>query len=282
MVKGFKMRKKFKYYKSFFALVLTIIGLLGYLTADKQESMKGSFTESFHTDNYYEVVDKSNIDAWYFPKVYTSPVGDIAEVEYSKLDGLGRTGEVKATITYDMIKNSEGTREKWEDGYRPSGWYIYKWKSNGNLATEKEYRENKKQIEAIPNNKEVEVDLGGKRVYRGWFYNASHLLADSLGGRAFRNNVITGTRMQNVGRNDRKGGMQYIEEKVRKHILDNPDVVVYYQATPVYLTEDNLVPVMVQVKALSSDGVIDETVITYNEIKNFSINYKTGEFSKVE
>lgn len=282
MVKEFKVRKKFKYYKSFFALVFAIIGLFGYLTASKQESMKGSFTESFHTDEYYEVVDKSNIDAWYFPKVYTSPVGDIAEVEYSELDELGRTGEVKATITYDMIKNSEGTREKWEDGYRPSGWYVYKWKSNGNLATEKEYIENKKRIEAISNNKEVEVDLGGGKVYRGWFYNASHLLADSLGGRAFRNNVVTGTRMQNVGRNDRKGGMQYIEEKVRKHISDNPDVVVYYQATPVYLKEDNLVPVMVQVKALSSDGIIDETVVTYNEIKNFSINYKTGEFSKVE
>jgi len=52
-------------------------------------------------------------------------------------------------------------------------------------------------------------------------------------------------------------------------------VKLYYQATP-YYRGDELIPRTVEVKALTSDGAINETVITYNTAKGYTIDYRTG------
>ncbi|MGV3082680.1 DNA/RNA non-specific endonuclease, partial [Streptococcus dysgalactiae] len=93
--------------------------------------------------------------------------------------------------------------------------------------------------------------------------------------RPYRNNLITGTRTQNVGNNDRKGGMQYIENKVLTYINQNPSVHVYYKAEPVYVGTE-LVPRYVVVSALSSDGIIDEKVRVFNTANGFTIDYQNG------
>ena len=112
--------------------------------------------------------------------------------------------------------------------------------------------------------------------YDGWFYNRSHLIADSLGGVAESYNAITGTRMQNVGNRSNTGGMQYIERKCVDYLKKHRSVKLYYQVTP-YYRDDELIPRTVEVRALTSDGAIDEKVITYNTAKGFTIDYHTGE-----
>jgi DNA-entry nuclease len=71
--------------------------------------------------------------------------------------------------------------------------------------------------------------------YTGYFWNRSHLIADSLGGHAVRRNLVTGTRMQNVGsQRDRDGGMAYCETKVRNWLYKHHTGSVYYRAEPIY------------------------------------------------
>jgi len=63
------------------------------------------------------------------------------------------------------------------------------------------------------------------KIYNGYFYNRSHLIADSLGGRSYKYNVVTGTRQQNVGNNG-DGGMQSIEKK-EKQLKSGPEWALY-------------------------------------------------------
>lgn len=81
-------------------------------------------------------------------------------------------------------------------------------------------------------------------------WNRSHLIADSLGGRAFRRNLIKGTRMQNVGANDGKGGMAYTERKVVNYLYKHQKASVYYSAKPIY-KDNELIPrsVIVDIKS---------------------------------
>lgn len=179
-------------------------------------------------------------------------VFNVGEYKYADLDQLGRSGVAEAIIGIDAINASAGTREEFEKGSNPSGW---------------------------GHNAKVSVKMTNGKTYNGYAFNRSHLIADSLGGRAYRNNLITGSRMQNVGANDLKGGMQYIERKVLDHVKDNPSVSVWYRVTPIY-EANNLVPIAVIVDAVSNDGFINERVITYNVLPGYTINYQTGEFSK--
>lgn len=174
-----------------------------------------------------------------------------------------------------MIDMSAGSREKWENDYNPSGWFSYQFKADGRAATENDYKHSPRQVKRIPNNQEVSIVLSNGKVRHGYLFDRSHLIADSLGGRPYRNNLITGTRTQNVGNNDRKGGMQYIENKVLTYINQNPSVHVYYKAEPVYVGTE-LVPRYVVVSALSSDGVIDEKVRVFNTANGFTIDYQNG------
>ena len=104
------------------------------------------------------------------------------------------------------------------------------------------------------------------------------MIANSLGGNAKRENVITGTRTQNVGEID--GGMRYTEKKAQQWLETHSDGgVLYYQVTPYYHKKE-LIPRYVIVSMKSSDGEIDEVVVVYNTANGYEINYNDGTFKK--
>ncbi|EFY02227.1 DNA/RNA non-specific endonuclease [Streptococcus dysgalactiae subsp. dysgalactiae] len=237
--------------------------------------------------DYYVIEGKSAIQKEAFPQLKTTTEKvykksgrstkrvTVSDLQYADLDGYNRSGVAYGIITKDMIDMSAGSREKWENDYNPSGWFSYKFKADGRAATDNDYKHSPRQVKRIPNNQEVSIILSNGKVRHGYLFDRSHLIADSLGGRPYRNNLITGTRTQNVGNNDRKGGMQYIENKVLTYINQNPSVHVYYKAEPVYVGTE-LVPRYVVVSALSSDGVIDEKVRVFNTANGFTIDYQNG------
>ena len=192
-------------------------------------------------DDYYLVAGSSGLD----PKTFNQT----SNFAYSEKDELGRSGQARATITSKDVFDSLGHRDEFEKGDNPSG---------------------------FPEKNFIAKVQTTNGLYKGWFYNRSHLIADSLGGDAKSYNAITGTRMQNVGNRKNTGGMQYIERKCVDYLKKHRSVKLYYQATP-YYRGDELIPRTVEVKALTSDGAINETVITYNTAKGFTIDYHTGE-----
>ena len=169
-------------------------------------------------------------------------------IKYSKLDKYGRTRRAVGNITYKMVRASAGWRQEFEEGSDPSGW---------------------------GENRIVKIKLYNGKYYKGFLWNRSHLIADSLGGRAFRRNLITGTRMQNVGANNGSGGMAYTERKVVNYLYRHHNASVFYSANPVYKGKE-LVPRSVIVDIKSSDGKLNERVIVYNAAKGFKINYRKG------
>ncbi len=170
------------------------------------------------------------------------------KIKYSKLDKYGRTKRAVGNITYAMVKRSAGSREEFSEGSDPAGWGV---------------------------NRIVKIKLYNGRYYRGYLFNRSHLIADSLGGRAIRKNLITGTRTQNVGANDGTGGMAYTERKVVSYLYKHHKVSVYYSARPVYKGRE-LIPRSVIVDIRSSDKKLNERVIVYNAAKGHKIDYKKG------
>lgn len=180
--------------------------------------------------------------------------GECGSVSYSDLDSLGRSGKAKGCITKAMLDKSR-SQDRADvcklSSISPSGW------------PEK--------------NSKVEVNLGGGKVYHGYMYNRSHLIAYSLGGSCDQPNLVTGTRAQNVGKNDGKGGMAYTEEKTRNWLDDNADGKVYYEATPVYVGNE-IVPRSVYVDVKSNDESIDEEVEVFNVAPGWTVDYKTGSY----
>lgn len=173
------------------------------------------------------------------------------QIVYDKFDSLGRTLGVKANL--DHTNYEYGQRER-EDisGIKPSGWVK---------------------------NQKVTIDFADGSHYSGYFYNRSHLLAHSLGGDDADYNMITGTRQQNVGKNDGQGGMAYTETLARNYLKANPKGTVYYSVEPEY-TGDELVPRSVIVNIKSNDGSIDKQVRVYNVATGYTIDYMTGEYQK--
>lgn len=205
----------------------------------------------YHTfPDYYEILGLSHID----PAQYPAP----STIEYSELDELGRTRIAKATLTYQNVQNSLGKRGSFKTGgdNEPSGWIPQK------------------------RNQTVSIPAQFGRSYRGYFYNRSHLIADQLGGEAIRRNAITGTRPQNVGGPDQKGGMRYSEIKATKWLKEHKeDGILYYSAEPIYV-DNELVARYVIVKMKSSDNSIDEEIKVFNTANGWSINYLTGEYTQ--
>lgn len=194
--------------------------------------------------DYYRIAGKAVIDSDVQP----------GNIEYTGLDSLGRTLRVNGNITYKMVEESKGWREKFDsDADKISGW---------------------------GHNEKVEIDYGNGLVYHGYMYNRSHLVADSLGGAAKRVNLITGTRPQNcLTGKGRIGGMAYAETKARDYLNSHHDGTLYYCAIPVYVG-DELVPRSVYVEMKSSDGSIDESIEVFNAVNGYTINYSDGTFSK--
>lgn len=180
------------------------------------------------------------------------------EFHYNGLDSLGRTTYAVASITKSVYDKELGEgREKFgSDADKISGW---------------------------GHNSKAEIVWSNNQVYKDYGFNRSHLIADSLGGEGKRENLVTGSRFQNVGC-DNNGGMAYSENEARKWLSNagNSDYL-YYCATPVYVG-DELVPRSVYVDIASSDGTIDQHIEVFNvtgDVKNgVTIDYLTGYLQK--
>lgn len=193
-----------------------------------------------HYPDYVRVVSGAYIDS-------DVPAGAVV---YSPLDAYGRAVKVEGCVTYDMMQH--GSKRQREELPNPSGWGY---------------------------NKKVAIELPQGRVYHGWFWNRSHMLAKSLGGEEKLENLVCGTRMQNVGAHDDKGGMDYCEAKARLWLKSHPDGYMYYIVTALYRA-DELVPRSVVVDMLSSDHTINEEVEVYNTALGYEINYNDGTFKQ--
>ena len=215
--------------------------------------------------NFYRLVDgETTIDM-------SVKAGDIT---YSALDSLGRTGRAVGNITYPMVEESAG----WRAGFAPDvDRTLAGWGHNG----------------------KVTIDLPTGGTYSGYFWNRSHLIADSLGGyhheygpdgsldknrsRSETVNLVTGTRMQNVGSNNAGGsgygGMAYFENLATSYLKEHQSCSIWYSVEPVY-SGNELVPRANVVKMVSCDGGINVTGIVYNVAPGYSIDYATGEFSR--
>lgn len=204
----------------------------------------GSDYDESKFPDMYEVLGEAEIDESKFSTTYS----------YSH-DDLDRTTTAYGLVNYKAVMDSKGWRADFEPNSEPSGWYKGK----------------------ESNNKKVSVKLPTGKIYNGYFYNRSHLIADSLGGRSYKYNVVTGTRQQNVGNNG-NGGMQYIEKKVVDYVEKTKNNV-YYSVEP-YYEGNELVPRYVIVNAKSDDGVINEKVKVFNNASGYEINYADGTFTK--
>ena len=196
---------------------------------------------------YYRIVDYS--------QVTSSPA--VGTAEYASLDSLGRSGQAIACVTYEMMEAGRARNRKSLSDISPSGW---------------------------GHNEEVDIELVDGSVYHGKFWNRSHLIAKSLGGDDVVENLVTGTRMQNVGSNRGggvSGGMAYCENLARMWLEDNQDGYLTYVATPVY-EGDELVCRSVIVDMLSSDGEMNVRIEVFNAAKGYVIDYADGTFAASE
>lgn len=235
------MQKKLSSILLIIAMLFTAVFAFSITPAEAKAPSKYKWSEKV-APNYVVTIGKAKVSKK--PKKGT--------IKYSKLDKYGRTRRAVGNITYKMVKDSIGWREEFAPEDDPAGWGY---------------------------NKKVKIKLCTGKYYKGYFYNRSHLIADSLGGRAVRKNLITGTRMQNVGANDGLGGMAYTERKVIDYLYKHHKATVYYSANPIYKGSE-LLPRSVIVDIRSSDKKLNERVIVYNAAKGFKIDYKTGKVKK--
>lgn len=183
------------------------------------------------------------------------------QITYLPLDDLDRATGAYGYITHDMYENAKGSNPTIT--VDPTGW-----------------NSNKKTIFTYDVNNDGKINKkDGDKSYKGWFWNRSHLVADSLGGDVSANNLITGTRMQNVGWNNNKGGMAYTESKTRKFLENNDNCDVYYSAKPNYLNNE-LVARTVTVDVKSCDDTLNERVIVDNNSPSHTIDYMTGDWKE--
>lgn len=236
-------------------MMLLVTGVKDWIDAPKTTTSQNQTSVQVNDTNYptwsydqypeyYLVSGPAVIDEAKFPEPGT--------ITYAEKDNLGRTQAVYGTITLDMVyKSSAEERPDFKKGDDPSGW---------------------------TKNEEVNVETK-TGLYDGWFWNRSHLIADRLGGEATSFNAITGTRMQNVGSRTQTGGMYYIEEKTVDYLRTHRSSYIYYSATPIYI-DDELIPRYVIVDVQSSTGDFSEHVITFNNQNGYTINYKTGQYTK--
>ncbi|MBT1171993.1 DNA/RNA non-specific endonuclease [Bifidobacterium sp. MA2] len=200
----------------------------------------GSWDEA-SAPNYYKVTGSAD-----FTSAGTMP--DAGTIRYSEPDALGRSGMAVGVITYSLMESGSSRDRDMPD--RITGW--------------------------PEDNPKVEIVFSDGDKYHGYLFNRSHLIAKSLGGEDSARNMITGTRTQNVGDNDATpGGMAYTENEAREWLRSRRDGTIEYMATPKY-TGDELLPRTVDVDIRTSDGSIDEHVVTYNTAAGYDIDYSRG------
>lgn len=199
-------------------------------------------------DSYYQVAGEAQI-------LYEATEG---EIDYCPLDHLGRATCAYGELTHELRAGERGA-DREDITQDPAGWGH--------------------------NDKVVIHSEDGSITYRGYMFNRSHLVADSLGGHPEMDNMVTGTRTQNVGFNNEGGsgygGMAYTEEIARNY-LDSEDSIgcsLYYAATPNY-SGDELLPRTVTVDIQSCDKSIDERVVVSNTANGYVIDYTDGSFAE--
>lgn len=180
-------------------------------------------------------------------------------VEYCPLDQFGRAVCAYGDLTSTLRRTAEA-RGREQIAVAPAGW-----------------GENR-SVTIAP-----VASTPGSRAYRGWFWNRSHLIADSLGGDPTKENLVTGTRPQNVGSTQvggqYAGGMAFTEITARRYLdtHDGDTCPLYYAATPRYEGAEPI-PRTVIVDIRSCDGAIDERVEVSNTANGWAIDYSTGTF----
>lgn len=183
------------------------------------------------------------------------------EVEYCPTDKLDRAVCAYGELT-SSLRDQAQHRGRQDINVDPTGW--------GHNA--------EVTIPAMP-------DQDGSEEYHGWLFNRSHLVADSLGGDPTEQNLVTGTRTQNVGSHQEHGqyagGMAYTELIARDYLdeHDGDACPLYYAATPHY-DGDDLVPTTVTVDIKSCNGKIDQHVVVANTAEGIDIDYATGKWSQ--
>lgn len=192
--------------------------------------------------NYYEVMGKAT-----FTKTCNIPAGGYNYM--GVINGAGQVGNACAKVT-EKHKRVDPIDD-------PAGY-------KGNSG--------KSVIPALDPN---------RNDYRGYFYNRSHMISAALGGSPKAENLITGTRMQNVGEGN-QGGMRYTESKVEDYLESGKaeKCPVTYEVTPHYRNTTDAVPTWVEVNMQSCDKSIDEKVATFNDANGHYIDYATGKWSK--
>ena len=172
------------------------------------------------------------------------------QITYCDLDSLGRPTCAYGLLTAQTRQQAKARGRQHID-VNPAGW---------------------------PRNQKVTI-TDGSQSYQGWFWNRSHMIADSLGGDPVKENLVTGTRTQNVGISPaHNGGMAYTETKARSY-LDNQahaSCPLYYAVTPNY-TGNELIPRTVTVDMESCDKSLSEHVIVPNTANGWNIDYTNGE-----
>lgn len=127
------------------------------------------------------------------------------------------------------------------------------------------------------NKAEVIISHPEKGDYKGNFWNRSHLVADQLGGASKPINAITGTRTQNVGARDNKGGMRVPEERAYNYIKEMNKELLYF-VDVVYYDDSYNIPNEVRVTLFNDE--IKEQYVTYNVANGYNIDYVNATYVK--
>ena len=204
-------------------------------------SVGGKLTYKY-TGNYNETVGKAK---------FTYKIAD--GVKYGKLDKFGRPTYATIRVTPKLYAKEK--KEKREPiKVDPCGW--------------------------LKKNPKVVIKHKDGSTYKGFMYNRSHMIADSLGGDPIYENLVTGTRPQNVGGRGNNGGMAYLETKIRDYFNRGSKGTVDYEVINVYASDKDKLPVYSICNAKSSDKKIDEQVVVYNSAEGYDIDYKTAQVRK--
>ena len=225
------------------ASIACLIGLLDYQGAKQPGAQPGT------TSNYYSIGGPAQ-------HPYQTDASSDGTITYCPLDELSRPTCAYGVLTTESRLQAK-QRGRQDINVNPTGWPKKNRKVTIYSAT---YGRDDKP-------------------YYGWFWNRSHMIADSLGGDPVKENLVTGTRTQNVGiDNNHTGGMAYAETKARDY-LDNPanaQCPLYYAVTPNYINSE-LIPRTVTIDMESCDQSISEHITVFNTANHWDINYHNGE-----
>lgn len=186
--------------------------------------------------------------------------GTVGQINYCPLDEFSRSVCAYGLLTNEMraTAKAEGRTQNLPN---PKGW---------------------------PKNSEVDIpaleNISESKNYHGWFWNRSHLIADSLGGEAIVENLVIGTRTQNVGSTNIGGqyaGGMAAPEKIARDYLDSPQAknCPLYYATTAHYEGSQMIPVATTVELDNCDNTVNRRFVIPNIANGFDIDYNTGTFT---